>query len=530
MTPLGKRPLSRRLAVPVACTGLAVFLLPWGGTAQAEDVQPYSGYTSMATASPLRIDIYEPTIPVPATPELEVHFAYSKVVADSSSTKGRASFMWPGDPIGEGLKTIVEQAGLPPALGQAGYPVQVNSNFPGGPARQSQAPLPGGFMKTSSEDGKASASTGFSADGDVQDPDGEEQTAAGNAVDLLVKFGAAITGQQTTEAGEEEPAPSATPGIPAPLSALIDMNGYVSSSTSENSGDKVTATSRSALGEVSLLGGIVTMSGLQSRSVSVSDGKDGKGTGTSSYGVMTIVGKKFRLGPDGFEAGGAPQAIPGLPDAPLKALEALGIKLTFPEAKHEVDGDKIVSTLAALEIELNTGPLTKLLNTSKINDILTPLLAPVTDKLPPEAAPLKSLLGALGNLAPRFVITLASARTSVDTVQAIVIPPPDTGGTTVPGSSTGNPGSGTGTAPGAVAPVTEPPPAEAPEAAAPDLVASTPGLPELFSIPGLLMLGAIAAATFLGTYLRKIGLIVLGTGGACPQGLDAGLPDLRKVM
>jgi len=527
MTPL------KRLAVPVACTGLAVFVLPWGGTAQADSGQAYSGYVSMATATPLRIDIYEPTIPVPSTPEIEVHFAYSKVVADSSSAKGRASFMWPGDPVGEGLKVIVEQAGLPPALGQAGYPVQVNSNYPAGPESESQAPLPGGFMKTSSADGKASASTGFSADGEVQDPEGEDGTTESSPTELLQKFGQAITGTQTTEDEDDEPAPgSATPGIPAPLSALIDMNGYVSSSKSVNSGDKVTATARSALGEVSLLGGIVTMSGLQSRAIAVSDGEKGTGSGTSSYGVMTIAGKKFRMGPDGFEAAGTPQDIPGLPDAPLKALETLGIKLTFPKPKHEAEGDKVVSTLAAVEIQFDTGPLTKLLNTSKINVILDPILAPITDKFPPDAAPLKSLLGALGKLSPRFVVTLASARTSVDTVQPIVIPPLDTGGTTDPGASTGNPGTGTGgtTPGGAIAPVTDTPPAETPEVTTPDLVATTDGLPELFSISGLLLVGAIAAAGFFGTYLRRIGLIVLGTGGACAHGLDAGLPDLRKVM
>jgi hypothetical protein len=527
-------PFTRRLAVPVLCTGLAVLVLPWGGTAEADDGRAFSGYTSLATATPLRIEIYEPTIPIPHTPEFEIDFAYSKVLADTTSTKGRASFMWPGDPVGEGLKTFVEQLGLPPQLGKSGYPVQVNSAFPAGPATQSQAPLPGGFMKSSSEDGRSSASTGFSADGEVQDPEGEDGSAdESSPAELLEQFGLAITGQQPAEDEAEEPAQdSATPGIPSPLAALVDMGGYLSSSKSVNSGDKVTATARSALGEVSLLGGIVTMSGLQSRAVSVSDGEKGTGSGTSSYGVMTIAGKKFRMGPDGFEAPGAPQDIPGLPDAPLKALETLGITITFPEPKHEADGDMVVSTLAAIEIVLDTGPLTKLLNTSKINDILGPILAPITDKFPPDAAPLKSLLGALGNLAPRFVITLASARTSVDTVQGIVIPPLDTGGSTVPGGSQGNPGTGSGgTVPGgAVAPVADPPLAETPEVTAPDLVSSTSGLPELFSISGMLMLGAIAAASFLGTYLRRIGLVVLGTGGTCPDGLDAGLPDLRKVM
>jgi len=525
-------PFTRRLAAPVVCTGLAALALPWGGTARADDGQAYSGYISAATATPLRIEIYEPTIPIPHTPELEVNFAYTRVLADSSSTKGRASFMWPGDPVGEGLKTFVEQAGLPPQLGEAGYPVQVNSAHPAGPESQAQEPLPGGFMKTSSEEGKSSASTGFSPDGDVQDPDGEDgSTGSSDPAELLQQFGLAITGQQPAEEDEDEPAPSsATPSIPAPLAALVDMGGYLSSSKSVNSGDNVTATARSALGEVSLLGGIVTMSGLQSRAVAVSDGAKGTGSGTSSYGVMTIAGTKFRMGPDGFEAAGSPAPIPGLPDAPLKALETLGITVTFPKPRHEVEGDKVVSTLAAIEIQLDTGPLTKLLNTSKINDILGPILTPITDQFPPEAGPLKSLLSALGNLAPRFVITLASARTSVDTVQPIAVPPVDTGGA-LPGGSTGNPGAGTGgTAPGGVAPVADTPPAEAPEVAAPDLVDSTPGLPELFSIPGLLMLGAIAGASFLGTYLRRIGLIVLGTGGICPGGLDAGLPDLRKVM
>jgi hypothetical protein len=524
-------PFTRRLAVPVVCTGLAALALPWGGTAQADDGQAYGGYTSMATATPLMIEIYEPTIPIPHTPELEVDFAYTRVLADSSSSKGRASFMWPGDPVGEGLKTFVEQAGLPPSLGKAGYPVQVNSAFPAGPETQDQEPLPGGFMKTSSGEGKAAASTGFSPDGDVQDPDGEEATSEGNdPADLLKKFGLAITGQQPAEEEEAEPDPSsANPSIPAPLAALVDMGGWLSSSKSVNSGDKVTATSRSALGEVSLLGGIVTMSGLQSKAVAVSDGEKGTGSGTSSYGVMTIAGKKFRMGPDGFEAAGTPQDIPGLPDAPLKALEALGLKVTFPKPTYTLEGDKAVSTLAAVEIQLDTGPLTKLLNTSKINDILGPILKPITDQFPPEAGPLKSLLGALGNLAPRFVVTLASARTSVDTVQPIAVPeapPVDPGNT----GTTGGTGTGTGAAPGGVAPVAETPPAETPEAAPPNLVSSTSGLPELFSIPGLLMLGAIAGASFLGTYLRRIGLVVLGTGGTCPDGLDAGLPDLRKVM
>jgi len=44
-----------------------------------------------------------------------------------------------------------------------------------------------------------------------------------------------------------------------------------------------------------------------------------------------------------------------------------------------------------------------------------------------------------------------------------------------------------------------------------------------------LTFGGIALAAAAGTWLRKIGAIALGGAGACPHGLDSGLPDLRKA-
>src|SRR5688572_20853011 len=96
-----------RLAFSGGIAALAAAVLPWGGSASAEEEPGYSGYTTTATASVVRLDIYEPTIPVPATPEMELHFAYSKAFADSTTGKGRASWLWPGDPVGEGLKVII---------------------------------------------------------------------------------------------------------------------------------------------------------------------------------------------------------------------------------------------------------------------------------------------------------------------------------------------------------------------------------------------------------------------------------------
>lgn len=522
-----------RVLVPLTVAGVAALALPWGGAATADQEPGFSGYTSTATATAVRLEIFEPSIPIPAEPQMEVHFAYSKAVGDSGSTKGRASFVWPGDPIGEGLKTVVEQAGLPPQLGQAGYPMQVNSAYPTGPESEAEEPTPGSIMRTSSGDGTASAQTGFSADGEAQEPEDDEAEDAerSSGVRTLQQFGQVITGQpRTADAAEEEEPETSPAAVPDPLSTLIDFGGYLSTSRSANADDGVTARSRAALGDVSLLGGLVTMSGLDARSLARSDGAEGEGIGEASYGTMTVAGVKFRFGPDGFEAAGSRAPIPGLPDDPVKALKALGISMTFPEPTYEIDGDKVVSTVAALELQVDLGPLTKLLNTRRLNDVLTP----IADRLPDSAGPLKSMLTALGNLAPRFVLTLASARTTVDTVQGIDIPeaPPPAGPETPTegGPGTGPAGTGTGGNTGAP-PAGEAPPASTggPMEAAPDLVSSTPGLPELFSIPGMLMVGGLAAAGLLGTYVRKLGLLALGGGGACAHGLVSGLPDLRKV-
>jgi hypothetical protein len=63
----------------------------------------FGGYSTEATATPIKVEVYEPTIPVPASPQAELSLAYTKVVAASGPTgRGVASWLWPGDPIGQG--------------------------------------------------------------------------------------------------------------------------------------------------------------------------------------------------------------------------------------------------------------------------------------------------------------------------------------------------------------------------------------------------------------------------------------------
>ncbi len=88
---------------------------PAGAAPAAED-PPFTGFSSTAWGTPLELEIYEPTIPIPATPQAEFQFGYTAVEADTGSAKGRAAYVWPGDPIGEGFKTIAEGVGLPPQI------------------------------------------------------------------------------------------------------------------------------------------------------------------------------------------------------------------------------------------------------------------------------------------------------------------------------------------------------------------------------------------------------------------------------
>jgi hypothetical protein len=577
--------------VPLLATGLVAAVLPWSAAApaHAEEKKPFSGYSTEAKATPVLLEIYEPTIPVPATPQAELSFGYSTVEADSSSSKGRSSYLWPGDPVGEGLKTIVEQLGLPPELAgpiaAQGYPVQVNSQYPSGPETEADEPFPGTVMRTRSGDGSVSASTGFSSDCDVAAPEsaGEESGVPGLPVvpglpelplpevpsppglgDLTSAFpgldaalapldpvldpvldpllGSSVAPAAEPEAaapaeGEPTPEEAAACQIPPALTALVDLGGYVSTTKSKVDDKQVVTTARASLGDVRLLGGIVTISGIHTTATTASDGQTGVPSGGALFESLTIAGQEFTLGPDGYSAVGQAGAIPGLPDDPAAALAKLGITLTLPQPKNVVSGDKASTVLAALEVEIDTAVLSPVLSQIPLATVLKEV------PFPPEAAILKSLLGALPNLAPRVVLTLGAAESKVDTVQGIklpAIPTPDTDpggdsdgddegdGEAAPGAGGGGGGSttppaGTGTAPtaeGSGSPGAGDLPAAAPVAA---------GLPPLFSIPGMLLLGGIALAGVAGSYLRRLGAAALGGGASCSHGLDSGLPDLRKA-
>lgn len=538
-----------RLPRAVVAGGLVAAVLPLGaGAAPAgaadDDGPAYSGYASLATATPVLVEVYEPSIPIPSTPQMEFQFAYSKVEADSGSSLARASFMWPGDAVGEGLKTFGEQLGLPPQLFEKGYPVQVNARYPSDVQEQRDEPFPGTVMRTRAAEGTASAKTGFSPDSELQedesadDKGGDEGEGGalpglpglpelpgldlGSVADLLI----GKTGAQADP----------VPGMPPGLAALIDFSGYVSTSRATDTGDVVRAKSRAQLGDVRLLGGLVQLSGMRTTATATGDGAKGKPGGKATWGTLSIAGQEFEIGPDGVTAAGNTSPIPGLPDDPAKALEQLGISFRMPEPVRERKGDKVTSTTYGLQVEIDTAllkPVISALPTADLAELLP---------LPEEAAIVKSLIGAVSSMAPRIVITLGKATAEVETVPPIEPPDIDLGDDPTPPTQEkpeagGGDKAPTGSGPTTTTPAdsgpssngTAPPADSGADGTLNDAAPVNAGLPKLFSIPGVLLLGGIALACAVGSWMRRIGALALGAGAPCPHGLDSGLPDLRKA-
>lgn len=517
----------RRSAAGLGAAMLVALALPWAAAAEepasggeeTASAPAFGGYSSNAWATPVHLEVFEPSLPIPSSPQLEFMMAYSKAKADSGSSVSRASWFWPGDPIGEGLKTFGEQLGLPPQLFAGGYPVQVNATYPSDAQSQKDEPFPGMVMRASADASLATGSTGFSPDSDVE----ETPAASGMVGNLLQTLG---LGQLSGAAKQE----TGVPGMPAGLSTLIDFNGYVSTSKSAVVDGAVQVTSKSRLGDVSLLGGLVKLEGVSSVATATSDGTTGKAGGKATYGGLSIAGQEFSVGPEGVVAMGTTQAIPFLADDPAKALQQLGITITVPKQERRVEGNLTTSVSRGLVVEIKT-------------DILSPLLSAIpfgqlAELMPAEAGLFKSVVAGLGSLAPRIVLTLGEARSTLETVPPVEAPSPDDAATP-PASEPGTDDDAAGPAadPGSTGPLEAPSDPGTPEASTPttavgDLPQVEPvaaGLPKLFSISGALILGGLAAAAVAGSWFRRAGVLALGVGGGCAHGLDSGLPDLRKV-
>ena len=517
----------------MVASGVVAMALP-SSTAQAEPA--FAGFAAEATATPLKIAIYEPVVPIPSEPQGEVSFAYTKAEsATGPSAVGRASWMWPGDAVGEGCKTFVEQLKLGfTGLCKDGYPVQVNSQTPGGPEHDSDEQLPGSVMRTSSSPDRTIAKAGWSPDGNVEEREpekgdgGEEPPESPVPVPPgdLSQLGAAITGKQLAE-----PEPPSSGFMPEALAPLVDVGGMSSISELTTSGDVIRSVATSRISDLSLLEGLITADSVRVVTTATSNGKKPTTDVSARVVGLAIAGNEFTIDRDGVHAAGQQSPIEGLPDEPNEALKQLGVSFELPKGQRSTQGADARVLLEGLQIVIDTRVLRSQLDTSALEEVA----GQVTKQFPDDAGQLKSLVGALFQLSPKVVITAGTAAVAATTVQGIDFPPlpaldgPAAGGATAGGGPVGASGSVSG---GAVAGA--PAPAAGSAGAAPtttDVATENvaAGLPPLASIPGALMVGGLILASGVGFWLQKIGAFVIGGAGSCAHGLETGVPDLRKA-
>jgi hypothetical protein len=451
-----------RTAIVLSLTG-ATLALP--APARAAGL---GGFTLAAAAAPVAIQIFEPVIPIPAEPQLELNLSYSRARSASGPTgQAVSSLAWPGDGVGYGLPTLLKNP-------DANYPVKVEAAAPGGPADAKQEYVPG---------------TGMASHADAT----SVQAAA-----YLAK-----------------PAAPALPALPLSgvtiPSALVGVESFASQSTATVSGNTATATAHATAGSVTLLGGLVKIDGLRTDTQATSDGVRGTGTGTVSWKSLTLVGQTIAVNQDGVASPAGVTALPKLPAGVAGALADLGLRVDVPAVVRTAHGTGAAVTGQGLTVTLDTAVLRGRLG-------LGSLLDPVLSLLP---AGLRTQLTPLLNLGPKLVFILGTASSQATATPAFegAAAPPAGAGTGPAGGSGSVPGAGSVPVPGAGnAPVPV-------ETATP--VAEIRQWPAFPGVPWFIFLVGIGLAAAFSYGLRRYVALMFGAG-SCDLGASTGIPDLRE--
>ncbi|MEV6715865.1 choice-of-anchor P family protein [Lentzea sp. NPDC051208] len=281
---------------------------------------------------------------------------------------------------------------------------------------------------------------------------------------------------------------------------LLTADGLSSSSVSSAGASEARSTAVTSAQTITLLAGLVVLSGVKFESVAVSDGSKGSGTSTFSIAEFTVLGQKFPV-----KAPDAP------PDGLLKALEPLGITLTWPTAATKLEGTAATSTSRGLTLTVDVLALRTRLG---LGGILDGVLAPLLPKeLVPLLNPLRKMVVVVGDTEAAANASASGASTPPDAPAPIVpvVPP----AADAPPPALGSP---------PVAGVTPPSKPVTPVASArtrPRSLLDFPGVPALLVLTGL----GVAAAGAFG--MKSFGTFLLG-GGPCPSGHPTGVPDLRN--
>lgn len=520
MTDVVRRRFGRRARRTLVLFGGAVLVvLAWPAPSLADTT--LGGYSGVAQAEAIRIQIFEPEIPIPVNPgqpQVDGGVGYTKSNTDTGPvTRATASYLWPGDTVGDGFGALVGND-------KAQYAIQVNSKYPAtatAPAKNTAQLTKGNGMTTSTDGFNTKASvTGLGI--------------AGPDTDLLSGIGKGL--RNLPGIGNPTAPPGKDVSVPLPvgqmLAALATVQNVQSTSSVVVGKDSVTSDAQAVMSNIKLLGGLINIDNMKVTSTTVSDGKTAKTTGAIRPGAVTVAGTDLGLAGQGVKLGSSSTKLPKLPSTVTDLLHKIGIEIDYAPSTRTSDGATAALGSDGLVISIDTQPLKTALNVGGLVGPLQDLIS----KIPHIGSTLAPLLG----IGPKIVIRIGDVYSTATAAPAYTVPVvTPTGGNPNPGTGQGggNPvppvtpgGGGSG-----AAPVNTGPGVPLPSQSSPGT--STPGtstqpsaltLPGLGNVPKALILGGLALAVVAGWLFRTFSGFVLGGVGRCMHGLATGVPDLRK--
>src|SRR6478609_1484311 len=379
--------------VIVACATLL-----WPGAAGA--TSKLGGYTASVGASVVHIEMYEPVIPVPASPQGELSIGYAQATAQSGTTRALASYLWPGSVVGDGFDQITSQPGT-------SYPVQVDSRYPAtqqAPKSNRAQLTKGNGMQTYADPDQARATTSGLG---IHAPDTNPAAGAGAGLGQLVSNQPAPGGGSnplplpssaqvptTTPSGVPKPPNSPVP-VPAPLAALATVHGMTSTANVDARGARVISSALATAKEVDLLAGMITLKDVTVDSRIISNGKHATNVGGVTISAMSIAGHPIALGKNGLQITDKKAPAPDVPAQVRSGLKQLGISFSISPAKRATNGPSGTFAAQGMTVTVNTAQLRSKLD-SPLNTIAKNLPSDLTTQLAPVFALRPTLVFKIG--------------------------------------------------------------------------------------------------------------------------------------
>lgn len=481
--------------------GAVTLVLAWPGASTADT--SLGGYSGTAEAVGVRVQVFDPVLPLPSNPQVDGSLGYAKSNTDTGPvSRGTASYFWPGDVLGDGFNQLVGNPNVK-------YGVQVNSRYPAtsdSPAHNTAQITDGNGMYTSSDGFTTNASvTGLGI--------------AGPGVDLLSGIGKGLN-QLLGQSKPTKGSPELPVQVSGTLAGLVTFENLHSDSSVVVADKTITSTAHASLSAIKLLGGLITVSGMDITSQSVSNGTKATTTQSMKALELSVAGQNIGITDKGVEVAGSTTLLPSIPAALMSLLDKIGISVQYAPATNTVTGAAGSAGLSGLVLSIDTVPLKKALN---LGGIIAPLQQMI-EKIPK----LGDELGPLLNLGPKIVFKIGDVSSSASAQPAFS---GGVGGGTGPVTGTGGTG-GTGPTSGTGGPLgtsgTNPPAQSNGNPSIAPVQSTALHLPGLGGLPRGLIIGLLLAAAAVGWGLQYMGAFLFGAGRNCVHGLSTGVPDLRK--